>query len=340
VTAVMSRRRLLALGGGLTAAAAAAWVGLESGDDPAPPTTGERVPTSNVPERVLASYWVSWGDRVMPSHVPSTYNVVNLFAAKRVPGTGTVQWGGPDVACQVARCRRRGQRVMLSIGGSGQGIVFGNRRTSEQLVRSVVRINRRLGGTLDEPALSGVDFNTYESHAHPDTAEYLWMVTELRQLFGEEFGISSPPAPWSKRDQVFCREMLDAGAMDYVAPQFYDGPGLARSDYLLQQLDIWISRVARGDARRVVVGFGVHQSLQDYWSPAEVATTWARVQRRFPDIRGAFVWDHLQDHRHEWRVGKELSSMIRPPLSPPPTTPARVSRRGCAARSPRTGDAL
>lgn len=73
---------------------------------------------------------------------------------------------------------------------------------------SVVRINAELGGTLTSPVIDGVDFNTFEAEATPNTAEYLWMFTELKRRFGQDFGITSPPAPWKAEDKAMIREAL------------------------------------------------------------------------------------------------------------------------------------
>ena len=48
-----------------------------------------------------------------------------------------------------------------------------------------------------------------------------------------DFLVTTPPAPWSSVDRTFCADMLAAGALDYAAPQYYDGPGLATPAYVI-----------------------------------------------------------------------------------------------------------
>ncbi|MEQ7738598.1 hypothetical protein, partial [Escherichia coli] len=124
--------------------------------------------------------------------------------------------------------------MVLSTGGSGQEIDFASREVSQRFVDSVVRINTELGGTLASPSIDGVDFNTFESGATPNTGEYLWMFAELKRLFGQGFGITSPPAPWKAEDKTMIREALSKDLMTYAGPQFYDGPELAEPAYIIK----------------------------------------------------------------------------------------------------------
>ena len=86
----------------------------------------------------------------------------------------------------------------------------------------------------------------------PDTSEMIWISLQLKARF-PGFIISAPPAPWNSVDKAFCQAMVQAGAMDYAAPQYYDGPGLAVPSYVVGNVQEWVNLLG---ASHVVVGFG------------------------------------------------------------------------------------
>eukprot|EP01126_Amoeba_proteus_P025432 TRINITY_DN2538_c0_g2_i1.p1 TRINITY_DN2538_c0_g2~~TRINITY_DN2538_c0_g2_i1.p1 ORF type:complete len:148 (+),score=19.21 TRINITY_DN2538_c0_g2_i1:428-871(+) len=114
----------------------------------------------------------------------------------------------------------------------------------------------------------------------------VWMSLELKRLY-PGFIITAPPAPWNERDQTFCKAMVDAGAMDYVAPQYYDGPDLNDPNYVIQNIQTWVSLVG---AQRVMVGFGL-DTAQYYMTLNQATTAWNGVVSRYPDIAGAFDFE-------------------------------------------------
>jgi hypothetical protein len=212
----------------------------------------------------------------------------------------------------------------LSCGGAGNGINFAGRTESTRFVDAIVRINSELGGTLTSPVLDGVDFNTFEADATPNATEYLWISYELRRRFGSGFGITSPPAPWSDRDKQFCRAMISGGAMDYAAPQYYDGPGLANPDYIVSNVEEWIRDVAGGDAKKIVVGFGM-ENLPNYSTIEQIKAAWNRIEAAHPDIRGAFLWQHKTDSDRGWAFANQIIPLIGPGATTPPVVPPPVT---------------
>jgi hypothetical protein len=280
---------------------------------------------ANLPSKVAAVYWTRWNSGIRLTQVPSSYNTLILFAAPKSGSEGNVSWG-LDVSADIKTCRARGQRIVLSCGGAGNGINFAGRTESTRFVDAIVRINSELGGTLTAPVIDGVDFNTFEADATPNAPEYLWIAYELRRRFGSGFGITSPPAPWSDRDKQFCRAMLNGGAMDYAAPQYYDGPGLANPDYIVANVEEWIRDVAGGDAKKIVVGFGM-ENLPNYSTIEQIKAAWNRIEAAHPDIRGAFLWQHKTDSDRGWAFANQIIPLIgtdaatTPPVVPPPVTP-------------------
>lgn len=293
--------------------------------------TGE----AGLPAKVTGVYWTRWNSDIGLTQIPWSYNVIYLFAAVRSEGAaaedGEIEWGLDGIAADLGTVRARGQQVVLSTGGAGQGIDFSSRDVSRRFVASIERINAELGGTLAEPAIDGVDFNTFEAEATPNTTEYLWMFRELKRLFGRDFGITSPPAPWNEQDKAMIRQALSEDLMTYAGPQFYDGPGLADPDYIVESTRDWVENVAGGDASRIVVGFGLADE-ENYSSTKEILRAWRAVEEEFPDIRGAFLWQHRTDYDQGWVIARHLTPLVLNPVVPqeakPSLLPPGSGRRG------------
>lgn len=287
---------------------------------------------AKLPGKVVAVYWTRWNSGIRLTQVPQSYNVLYLFAAGRSGDAGGIGWGMNDIAADIRTVRARGQRVVLSTGGAGQGIDFSSRSVSRRFVDSVVRINTELGGTLASPVIDGVDFNTFEAEATPNTAEYLWMFAELKRRFGRDFGITSPPAPWKAEDKAMIREALSRDLMAYAGPQFYDGAGLADPEYIVATTRDWVQNVAGGDASKIVVGFGM-ENMENYSSIDQILTAWRAIEKEFPTIRGTFLWQHRTDSDRGWAFARQVAPLVldngipeQPMRSTPPPTPTRPPR--------------
>jgi hypothetical protein len=264
-----------------------------------------------VPRRVRAVYWTNWNASVGITQLPRSYNTIILFVAPRGGPEGGVIWEtSSPTRAQLDKVRSRGQRVILSAGGAGHGIRFHSRQVSRNFVDSIVAINRKFGGTLARPKIDGVDFNTFEAEAHPNTSEYLWMFAELKRRFGAKFIISSPPAPWKSQDKAMIRKALSRGLMDYAAPQYYDGPGLAEPGYIVRSVRDWVANVANGRARKIVVGFGMGGSA-NYSTVPQIEKAWRQIESRHPRIRGAFLWQHRSDYDRNWGYAKKINPLVR-----------------------------
>ena len=266
---------------------------------------------SRHPNKIAGIYWTRWNYRIPLRAVPSAYNVVYLFAATTRGGDGAIRWGRDNVAADIRVCRARGQRVLLSVGGSGQDIDFSSRSVSARFVAALERINDELGGSRTSPMIDGLDLNTYESAVEPDVLEYMWISEQLKGRFGSDFLVTSPPAAPAARDKAFCRAMLATGAMDYVSPQFYGGPGLSDPDYIVRETGVWVRDVAQGDATRIVVGFGM-EDLPHYSTIDEILVAWQQVQSAHPSIRGAFLWQHQTDADRDWVFARQVVPLIAP----------------------------
>jgi hypothetical protein len=121
------------------------------------------------------------------------------------------------------------------------------------------------------------------------------------------FIISAPPAPWNSVDQTFCSAMVQAGALDYAAPQYYDGPNLATQSYMVTNVALWVNLLG---ASKVVVGFGIWDQ-PNYMSIADAVTTWKALDMASPALRGAFDWQIHTDQAQGWPFATQLAPLVK-----------------------------
>jgi hypothetical protein len=221
------------------------------------------------------------------------YNLIYLFSAVPVGGapgtTGAVTWTPPGDGAgaathlnediQYARTMQ-GRKILLTVGGAGNGMSFPTRQKSQTFLDSVTALVQSFGG------LDGLDWNTFEGSQAPDTGEMIWISQQLKAKF-PGFLITAPPAPWNGVDQTFCQAMVNAGALDYAAPQYYDGDNLNTVAYAVPNVDTWVSLVG---AEHLVVGFGIW-NMSKYWSLADASSAWSQMIASHPTLLGAFDWD-------------------------------------------------
>jgi len=266
-------------------------------------------------KKIVAGYYPNWTPAPLRIRdINARYNVIYLFAATPVGGapgtTGAVTWTAPgdgrgaatNLKADIAYARAtQGRKIMLSVGGAGNGMSFPNRSKSQAFVNSIVAIYQQLGG------IDGMDWNTFEGSQAPDTSEMIWISRELKRLY-PGFLISAPPAPWNPVDQEFCRAMVAAGAMDYAAPQYYDGPDLATPAYVVTNVRQWVTLLG---ASHVVVGFGINNAT-NYMTGAQAVSAWSQVKNNSPDIGGAFDWEINTDEMQGWPFANGVGPLINP----------------------------
>jgi hypothetical protein len=102
--------------------------------------------------------------------------------------------------------------------------------------------------------------------------------------------------------------MAAAGALDYCAPQYYDGPGLAVQSYIVSSIDTWAALLGES---KLVVGFGI-SNAPNYMTVAQVVSTWTAVDAHHPNLRGAFDWAIDVDQSTAWPFATQVGPLINP----------------------------
>ncbi len=266
-----------------------------------------------LPAKIVAGYYPNWTPSpARIKDVNSHYNLIYLFAATPVGGapgtTGAITWSNPgdgrgaatNLVADLHYARAtQGRKIVLSVGGAGNGMSFPTRAKSQAFVNSVVEWYGKLGG------FDGLDWNTFEGNQAPDTNEMIWISLQLKQHY-PGFIISAPPAPWNGVDQTFCAAMVQAGALDYAAPQYYDGPNLATQSYMLTNVAQWVKLLG---ASRVVVGFGIWNQ-PNYMSITDALAAWKALKMASPALRGAFDWQIHIDETQGWPFASQLGPLV------------------------------
>ncbi|MES2205480.1 MAG: glycosyl hydrolase family 18 protein [Pseudomonadota bacterium] len=277
----------------------------------APATTNNTSTTT----KVIGTYWTFWQTApIRIRDINPYYNTIYLFHARPVGGspgtTGAVYWTPPadgrgaasNFVADIQYVRKtQGRKVILSVGGAGNGMSFPYRAKSQAFVNSVVALYNQFGG------FDGMDWNTFEADQAPDTAEMIWISLELKKLY-PGFIITAPPAPWNQLDLTFCEAMVKAGAMDYAAPQYYDGPGLNAPSYVVSNVAQWVSKLG---ADHVVLGMGVWNQ-PNYMTIDDAASAWTQVAAKYPTVRGVFDWQNSTDETQGWSFANRFGKMFNP----------------------------
>jgi hypothetical protein len=265
------------------------------------------------PTKIVGGYYPNWTPSpVRVRDVDPHYNLIYLFSAVPVGGapgtTGAVTFDPPgdgrgaatNLNADIAYARAtQGRKIILSIGGAGNGMSFPNRTKSQTFVDSVIGLVDGLGG------IDGIDWNTFEGSQAPDTSEMIWISQQLKSHYAG-FMITAPPAPWNQVDKTFCTQMVQAGAIDYCAPQYYDGPDLAVPSYIESSIDEWSQLLGE---EHVVLGFGVWDQ-PNYISADDAVTTWKSVAASHPKLKGAFNWEIHTDEAAGWPFAQKVGPLV------------------------------
>ncbi|KQT11193.1 hypothetical protein ASG30_04730 [Ramlibacter sp. Leaf400] len=241
---------------------------------------------------MLACYYTAWDTGTYKiDAVPVDFNVIYLFHAKPNGNPVNGSWNNVGdgsfkfehyaevTSAQVQRCRNRGQRVILTVGGAQAGFNFNTRQKSQNFVASFQDMYNRLGG------LDGCDFNNFEANIGSSPAEMVWISQQLKAIYGPDFAITAPPQPNSLEDRAMLRAMSDAGVLTWAAPQYYDWSGFNAVGFISNRTNDWVYDLG---ADKVMLGLAANYangpSLQD------CIREWDVVKARHPGVRGMFCW--------------------------------------------------
>lgn len=254
--------------------------------------------------KYAGGYYPIWEPMPRLLNVNQNYQHIILFEALPVggaDGSGALVWDSWDDTnssytnrvADIAACRARGQKIIMSIGGDTGDMNFTSRAKSQTCIDSIRTLATALGG------IDGIDWDNFET-VSPVTAEYVWMGQQLKSAsyFGSSFIIQSAAGPWRASElSTFFNALFDGGALDYVMPMFYADPAFTQS-YILtdatEGVGAWAAAI--GGYGRLIFGFGIDDTLPaDYMTSAEILSTWNAGIAAQPSIAGAICWNIYND---------------------------------------------
>lgn len=244
--------------------------------------------------KFIGGYYVNWkGFNYSISKLPIECNQIYLFHGKPL-GNGNIYFDIPGEGfiedCILAL--KQGKRLILSVGGAQFGFNLNNKTESDNFIESVKNILTKISGSSKNVKL-GLDWNNFEAEIMPSTVEIIYVSKTLKQFYND-FVITSPVAPWKQQDKEWAIAMNNAGCLDYVSPQYYDGPSLNNTSYVVENIESWIKVLGEN---RVGLGFGINSPTNTgyYWSGQEMSNCLKIVLQKWPGIRGAFSWEIIGD---------------------------------------------
>lgn len=333
---------------------------------------------SGLPTTPIALYWPYWDPIQRLSAWSQTWNIIILFHA--YPASGEATGGdtgavvlrkpsgtiGTQLNADIATCRARGQKILVSVGGAGGQVYITSQSRADAFVASIKTMNTSLGGTNPTPAFDGIDFNNFEGGG----SQGEWMTyaaLQLKDYFGANFIISSPPAafgPQYTSDRLVLAEMHRGGTygsysgtgLDWMCPQFYDPSNLNTVSNVRTFLDLYNTSVTvpgsttlgttTGSVQiprtKIGIGFGIKSGASDNsrWGTTEASSAYQTMVNEGKTPRGAFNWAAYEDPTELFisGVAPTINSTGSPSLSPSasksPSASISASRSPSSSLSP------
>lgn len=273
--------------------------------------------STNLPLNPAGLYWdgdgYNFAARPRISSYPTTLNVINLaFATYHSPGglpTGAVGFvtpagaAGTNLNADITTCRARGQRVRLSVGGGGSSMTWANQTESDNFIQSIKDINVQLGGSGTTNVIDGIDFNTFEglTLTVAQIAQMVYIAAQLKAYYGDDFIVSAPPGGGvggqATTDRLLLATMYANGVIDWITPQYYDGPGQPTLSNIENTTAFYNTAVTVSGFGSVTIplsyigiGFGIDAGDPNWWTAANAATAYTATVTDNYTPKGAINW--------------------------------------------------
>lgn len=271
----------------------------------------------SLPLRVCALYWVNWFPVYRLKDLPTAYNLIYLFQAVPVGGapgsTGGVTYTAPSGApgtnlnADMAICRARGQKILLTIGGAGAQLTLNTQARADVFIASIKSINVQFGGSGTTLAFDGIDWDNFEGANISGQATWMtYAGAQLKAYYGaSNFLITSPPASFefttsgqAGTDRLLLATLYAGGALDMLSPQFYDPSDLNTTANVTTALDWYHSTVTVSGSpvtiprNNIGIGFAIKSGSADAnrWSTTTAVSCYNSMVSSGRTPRGAFNW--------------------------------------------------
>jgi len=214
---------------------------------------------------------------------------------------------------KVREWQQAGTKVLLSFGGAGMG---GSWSSSQDdcweycYNKGAANVARQVATIVEDQGFDGVDIDFEYFVTRDKAVPFLTeLTTELQALMPAEKTVSHAPMDGdvSKGRPYYDALKQVASSVDYVLPQYYNGPHRPGSNLapVKPHFTNLVNDVFGGDASKVVFGFcnrdcgGTGSNVNS----TRAASIMREVTSWFPDNGGAYLWAGASDRGNEWSRG-------------------------------------
>jgi len=292
--------------------------------------------SANLPVNPVALYWVHWAPFKRLVNFPTTYNIIFLFHAYPAGGepvggsTGAVVLRKPEGVigdnynADIATCRARGQKIVISCGGAGGQTYITSQARADAFIASIKTINEGIGGSGTTNAFDGIDWNNFEGVQQGNQGAWMTYVgQQLKAFYGDDFIFTSPPAAFEQfeggqagSDRRLLAELYQGGVLDWLCPQYYDPFDLNTLANIRAASDFYNTAVTvNGQSVQIPrdyigIGFSVAPTASSTrWSPSGAASAYTTIVSDGRTPKGAFNWANHED------TGDSFATTVAPVIT-------------------------
>jgi hypothetical protein len=256
--------------------------------------------------------------RELPTDVQTiTNHYILAMAQSQTAGTGTLRFGpsngetAAELKADVLARRAAGANVCIGIGGSSDGgITITNSTQVTQAYNSIVSYVTNYG-------VNGLDIDLEPSGSSWNQTSVVSLVTQLKAAYGSSFVVGVTPGLYGTYTATWMALAAALGSnMDYIAPMLYDFPE-ARDSRLnavtIQKCDILAA--AGIPQSKWIMGYMLRAaSTGDSYNastPQVILDAYNGALVKYPNIRGAFLWEQYLDSQNTYGATRGLGKRIR-----------------------------
>jgi hypothetical protein len=278
-----------------------------SGDPVDPPVAG------GLPKKILAAYWQIWeGPQVaeMTANAPQ-YNLHYAAFAQSASGgkDGTVRFDpqaqrGDSLRADITASRKAGKKWLLSVGGGGDTIRLRSQANADEMVKTLIPI-------IDDYKFDGIDFDLECGKDCWNAASMKSVAVQLKAHYGQQFLISAAPRAYEDIYRDWAVQMGDA--LDLFGYQFYDAEEYNDPKFLRDHINYRVEQTVKlgVPASKIMIG-AITYSKYDagHNTVATYADIFTSLEKKYPDLRGAFVWDAYLDKKDGWTFASGMGRVV------------------------------
>src|SRR6478735_1804109 len=261
------------------------------------------------------SMWINTFERPtvaeLPADVRETVNlVIFAMAQSAASGTGILKWepgyqSYDDIALDIAGLVYAGKPVLLGIGGSNDG---GITLVDDDNVRDFCGSIRFFVETF---GFTGIDIDLEPSGSSWSQESLVKVVQTLKDEHGQNFLVGLTVALYGEHTARWLSLAKALGDnYDYWSPMLYDYAE-AHDERLIPDALKKIQTAVDGGvpSSKQILGF----MCNAYYNTSPVAVTaqvWNAALAKYPDLRGAFIWESKLELASNYQWTREVGATL------------------------------